>query len=422
MTNTDTTRATDDATPAVSGTQRGHLLGCLMGVFVGDAGGAVLEFAGVPIDAAMAAAALRMPGGGRIGVASGQITDDGELALALLGVLLGSSASGLGSIQAGLGSGQAQPGSDSATWDRVAAAYARWYASQPFDCGNTCRAAFAATENTSAKHMEDAALKASKKSEANGALMVCFLYIMILRLISTFVQRIAPLAALMAIDPSLLPVTKPSTHQQQQSASNSSKRHSALLAQMHIAESARADARLSHPSHVTQDCNAVYCTAISHLINHPGDSAGAIESARAFVTCDNVNDWIDEATANKDLLADMKTAAIPSKHAAGCTMGHVKHAFMLAFHFLHFQTGFEDALVQTLMVGGDTDTNAAIVGGLMGAFHGLDAIPEYMRSPVMQFDCTNAIEKGKFGYQRPVEYSVFRAMAKVNAWCDARGL
>ena len=39
-----------------------------------------------------------------------------------------------------------------------------------------------------------------------------------------------------------------------------------------------------------------------------------------------------------------------------------------------------------MLKGGDTDTNAAIVGGLIGALHGASAIPEYMKAPVLARD------------------------------------
>jgi ADP-ribosyl-[dinitrogen reductase] hydrolase len=54
------------------------------------------------------------------------------------------------------------------------------------------------------------------------------------------------------------------------------------------------------------------------------------------------------------------------------------------------------------MLGGDTDTNAAIVGGMMGALHGVAAIPEYMRRPVEEFDCTKTHPQG---YVRNQAYS-----------------
>jgi ADP-ribosyl-[dinitrogen reductase] hydrolase len=58
---------------------------------------------------------------------------------------------------------------------------------------------------------------------------------------------------------------------------------------------------------------------------------------------------------------------------------------MLAFHFLRRATPYEEAIKATLMKGGDTDTNAAIVGGMMGALHGASAIPERMKQPVLTY-------------------------------------
>ena len=52
--------------------------------------------------------------------------------------------------------------------------------------------------------------------------------------------------------------------------------------------------------------------------------------------------------------------------------------------------------------GGDTDTNACIVGGMLGALLGLDNIPQHMIDKVLNFDCTK-IPKNKqdFGKKRP---------------------
>jgi ADP-ribosylglycohydrolase len=41
-------------------------------------------------------------------------------------------------------------------------------------------------------------------------------------------------------------------------------------------------------------------------------------------------------------------------------------------------TFFERCLYETNMLGGDTDTNGAIVGGMIGALVGFSRIPEYM--------------------------------------------
>jgi hypothetical protein len=42
-----------------------------------------------------------------------------------------------------------------------------------------------------------------------------------------------------------------------------------------------------------------------------------------------------------------------------------------------------DAIFDTLRRGGDTDTNAAIVGGLVGALHGTQGIPAAMSAPTL---------------------------------------
>ena len=62
----------------------------------------------------------------------------------------------------------------------------------------------------------------------------------------------------------------------------------------------------------------------------------------------------------------------------------IKHAIILAFYcLLRIQTQFVDnqaeafdfAMRQTSMLAGDTDTNCAIVGGLVGAHLGVKMIP-----------------------------------------------
>ncbi len=50
---------------------------------------------------------------------------------------------------------------------------------------------------------------------------------------------------------------------------------------------------------------------------------------------------------------------------------------MWAFYYLNKQTSYNDALRDILLRGGDTDTNAAIVGGLLGAADGIDGINKY---------------------------------------------
>ena len=51
-------------------------------------------------------------------------------------------------------------------------------------------------------------------------------------------------------------------------------------------------------------------------------------------------------------------------------------------------SNYESAIAETLKGGGDTDTNACIVGGLIGAAVGVGKIPQKMRDAVLNCDAS----------------------------------
>jgi len=55
--------------------------------------------------------------------------------------------------------------------------------------------------------------------------------------------------------------------------------------------------------------------------------------------------------------------------------GYVVHCVEIAFWFVMHDRGLEDALVYLAQAGGDTDTNAAVAGALLGARYGESALP-----------------------------------------------
>jgi ADP-ribosyl-[dinitrogen reductase] hydrolase len=66
--------------------------------------------------------------------------------------------------------------------------------------------------------------------------------------------------------------------------------------------------------------------------------------------------------------------------------GYVLNAVQIALWSVLKTSNFEDAVVGAVMVGDDTDTNAAVTGALAGAIYGYDGIPERWRSAVQQHD------------------------------------
>ncbi|HUC41997.1 MAG TPA: ADP-ribosylglycohydrolase family protein [Gemmatimonadales bacterium] len=55
--------------------------------------------------------------------------------------------------------------------------------------------------------------------------------------------------------------------------------------------------------------------------------------------------------------------------------GYVVHCVEIAFWFVHHDRSLEESLIYLAQAGGDTDTNAAVAGALLGARHGEVALP-----------------------------------------------
>ncbi len=101
-------------------------------------------------------------------------------------------------------------------------------------------------------------------------------------------------------------------------------------------------------------------------------------------------DYVQEVSASNALLREDLALAQqedPQLYGPGLhmhrTQVQVHVAFRLAFWELLHAPSFEAALVDVVNRGGDTDTNAAVTGALLGAFHGEDAIPPPWRKAVL---------------------------------------
>ena len=85
-------------------------------------------------------------------------------------------------------------------------------------------------------------------------------------------------------------------------------------------------------------------------------------------------DWAADAKVEPALMETVLGAAEAPPADFVHQQGWVLIAFSALWQLLH-APGFEPGVVDTVMRGGDTDTNAAICGALLGAVYGLDAIP-----------------------------------------------
>lgn len=197
---------------------------------------------------------------------------------------------------------------------QAARAYRWWYRSHPFDCGGTTRRALGALP-AEGDLVAAARAAANPGSQANGSLM-----------------RIAPLAV-----------------------------WGWSLPEAELAELARQDSALTHPNPVCQDACVAYVVGLARALR---TGSGAYEAALG---------WAREH-GHPDVVASLEAAAQAPPADFTTHEGWVRIALQNAFHRVLHQ-GLEDGVVDTVACGGDTDTNGAIAGALLGATHGREAVP-----------------------------------------------
>jgi ADP-ribosylglycohydrolase len=209
--------------------------------------------------------------------------------------------------------------------EAVAAAYGRWIDSVPFDLGGTTERALRAASRTPAGKAAAARAAANTNSQSNGSLM-----------------RVAPIG-IWARDAS------------------------------HAAEAAMADSALSHPHPVCRIASGAYAAAINAGVY----GASAHEMLR-------VATGAAQGDGAEPVLAVLRQAAAAKPVAEfQHQMGWVLIALHNAFYHLAAGSPAEEALIRTVGSGGDTDTNAAVAGALLGSAQGRAAFPVRWVLPVL---------------------------------------
>ena len=215
--------------------------------------------------------------------------------------------------------------------EAAAAAYAAWYRSRPFDLGTTTGAALSAISDEALRHGQAAAAAraaASRSSQANGSLM-----------------RVSPLAI-----------------------------WGHRIAAADLAAHTRADASLTHPHGVCVESAATFVLAVAYAIRTGTGAEGVYRVAL---------EWAERDGGEPAVAQVMSEAARRSPGDYLSKAGWVLVALQNAFHQLLHAPSLEAGIVRTVREGGDTDTNAAIAGALLGAVRGRDAVPLQWRQMIL---------------------------------------
>lgn len=131
------------------------------------------------------------------------------------------------------------------------------------------------------------------------------------------------------------------------------------------------DAALTHPDEVCRQINILFTQAVAMAVRTGlrGDDLATFIEGRA--TAMNAHPIVNDCISN---------ARLGIRPNLTEQQGYVANAFTNALYFVWNDTPLEEAVIETVMAGGDTDTNAAICGALLGAAQGRDAVPERWRS------------------------------------------
>lgn len=307
-------------------------LGPLLGMAVGDALGTTYEFERIeqaPYPTLATGPATDVVGGGPFGLIAGQITDDTQMAICIARSLV-----------------------EHNSLDRVdiARRYVEWF-QHAFDVGNQTGSALRIIEtggdiSTAGRTVWH---NSGRRAAGNGSLMRC-----------------APIGVFFA---------------------------TALIE--HVVEAALTDSLITHADPRCAIACAAFNAAIAAGIarrDRPQMADEMIAAARAAlpiavarlaeVWSDEPDDLAALKSGHADLVRDLDAAAADDPNVYGSeldvhrTAGFVRVAFRLAFWHLRHTSSWRDAVVDVASRGGDADTNAAIVGALLGARDGVTAIPE----------------------------------------------
>lgn len=133
-----------------------------------------------------------------------------------------------------------------------------------------------------------------------------------------------------------------------------------------VSDWAQQDAAVTHPHPVCLQANALFAMAIADTIATGKGPQELYEQIKAWASAVKIE------TSLMKVVIDASTAP-PLDYVH--QQGWVLIAFQNALWQLLHAPSLEEGVIETVMQGGDTDTNAAIAGALLGAVYGREAVP-----------------------------------------------
>lgn len=131
-----------------------------------------------------------------------------------------------------------------------------------------------------------------------------------------------------------------------------------------VAALAIQDAQCTHDNDIVFETNSIYARAISLAINSD------ISPRELF---DQMVNWASIPVIREKMIEAILT---PPKNMDSYQKGFCLTALQNAMYHLYHTSDFSKAINSTFKQGGDSDTNCAITGALLGAVYGITSIPQ----------------------------------------------
>jgi ADP-ribosyl-[dinitrogen reductase] hydrolase len=277
--------------PTDDSVQEDRALAAYVGLAVGDAFGATVEFMTAREIQAQYGVHRKIIGGGWLKLKPGQVTDDTEMSLSLGSAILETQG-----IHA----------------QSIAQAYSDWMRSKPADIGNTVRRGIVHYRNSG-----DCIVPFSEHDAGNGACM-----------------RSLPIALAML-----------------------------GAEEAELRQATRIQAHTTH----NNDVSDLGTECVMRMVQC------AIQGGEK----QDLEQLVEELIANEPLYAyRQRQQENPS--------GYIIETLRAVFQAFFANDNFEQAMVDVVNRGGDSDTTGAILGMIAGAYYGLDAIPRQWRKAMDQ--------------------------------------
>lgn len=156
---------------------------------------------------------------------------------------------------------------------------------------------------------------------------------------------------------------------------------------------AAQDAAMTHPHAVCVDINKLFVRALALSIEQPVSPSDLHELILTWSGREDIDPVV--RTWTRQSLTDK-----PVDYSY--QMGHVRIAWQNALWQLRHASSVEQAVADTISEGGDTDTNAAICGALLGAVYGASNLPSHWLSTLSA--CHPDVNEKRTRHPRDEEY------------------